>query len=89
MRKKLKGIVIGDKNSKTRVVEIKKVYNHPKYDKVLNKLKKLHCHDEKNISAAGDTVVITETRPMSKMKKWSVVEVVKGDAAKTSVGEKE
>ncbi len=76
MRKKLKGIVVNDKNDKTRVVKIKKVYIHPKYDKVIKESKKLHCHDEKNISALGDTVVITETKPYSKMKRWAVVEVV-------------
>ncbi len=77
MRKKLKGIVINDKNDKTRVVEIKKVFVHQKYDKVMKRSKKLHCHDEKNISVQGDTVVITETKPMSKMKRWTVIGVVK------------
>lgn len=85
MRKKLTGTVIGDKNDKTRVVEIKKVYKHPKYGKVLNKSKKLHCHDENNVSSAGDKVVVMETRPMSKLKKWTVVSVINADSA----GEKE
>jgi len=88
MRKKLRGTVIGDKNDKTRVVEIKRVYKHSKYGKVLNKTKKLHCHDGQNISVAGDTVVVTETRPMSKLKKWTVIGVVKADAGE-SPGEKE
>ncbi|MBU3955739.1 30S ribosomal protein S17 [bacterium] len=77
MRRKLKGIVINDKNAKTRVVKINKVYAHPKYGKVMNETKKMHCHDEKNISVLGDAVVIIETKPYSKMKKWAVVEVVK------------
>lgn len=89
MRRKLKGIVVGTKNDKTRVVEIRKVYAHPKYDKVMKSFKKLHCHDEKNISAEGDRVIITETKPYSKMKRWAVVEVMKSGDGEVAGGEKE
>ncbi|MDA3792868.1 MAG: 30S ribosomal protein S17 [Elusimicrobia bacterium] len=74
-RKKIRGVVISDKMDKTRVVESEKRFRDPLYKKVIKKHKKFYAHDEKDISKTGDLVVIEETRPMSKLKRWRVVEV--------------
>jgi len=76
MRKKLVGIVLRDKTPKTRIVEIVRFVMHPRYKKFLKRSRKFHCHDEKNISKAGDRVVIEEARPISKLKRWKVVKVL-------------
>ncbi|MBN2407947.1 MAG: 30S ribosomal protein S17 [Elusimicrobia bacterium] len=72
-RKRLKGVVISDKASKTRVVEVERHVRHPLYKKVLKKKKKYYAHDEKEISAMGDLVTIEEMRPMSKLKRWRII----------------
>lgn len=74
-RKRLQGTVVSEKMKKTRVVEVERLVRHPKYQKVLKKRNKFYAHDEKEISKLGDFVVIEETRPMSKLKRWRVVEV--------------
>jgi small subunit ribosomal protein S17 len=71
------GVVVGDKMDKTRIVEIKRSFRHPLYDKVLRRRSKFYVHDEKNESHAGDQVRIMETRPLSKLKRWTLAEVVK------------
>ncbi len=76
MRKKLTGIVLSDKNKKTRIVVVERMVRHPRYKKNILVRKKFHCHDEKEISKSGDKVVIVETRPMSKLKRWAVLNVV-------------
>ncbi|MCD6423409.1 MAG: 30S ribosomal protein S17 [Elusimicrobia bacterium] len=76
MRKRLIGRVLQDKNPKTRIVEIMRFIMHPRYKKFLRRRRKFHCHDEKNISKAGDRVVIEEARPFSKLKRWKVVKVL-------------
>jgi small subunit ribosomal protein S17 len=76
-RKTRTGVVIGDKMDKTRIVEITRSFRHPLYDKVLRRRTKFYVHDEKNESRAGDQVRIMETRPLSKLKRWRLVEVVK------------
>tara|TARA_Y100001933_G_scaffold91728_1_gene92667 strand:- start:795 stop:1052 length:258 start_codon:yes stop_codon:yes gene_type:complete len=76
LRKERIGIVSSDKMEKTVVVsEVKKV-KHPVYGKFVLKTKKYVAHDEKNDCNEGDTVKIMETRPMSKTKKWRIVEII-------------
>lgn len=76
-RKRLEGVVIGDRQSKTRIVRVSRRIVHPVYSKVVTVKKKYYAHDEKEISGDGDKVVIEETRPMSRMKRWRIVEVRK------------
>ncbi|MDI6757047.1 MAG: 30S ribosomal protein S17 [Endomicrobiia bacterium] len=87
-RKILQGKVVSDKMVKTRVVEIERVFAHPKYQKVMRRTTKVHVHDENNASRAGDYVTISETKPLSKTKRWEVLSVTKsaGAAARTSSG---
>jgi small subunit ribosomal protein S17 len=75
-RKAKTGVVVGDKMDKTRVIEVVRVFKHPKYSKVLRRRSKFYAHDEKNETHIGDKVKITETRPLSKLKRWIVAEVV-------------
>ena len=69
----LKGVVISDKMQKTVVVSITRLKKHPKYKKYYKVTKKFKAHDEKGEYHTGDKVVIQETRPMSKDKRWAVV----------------
>ncbi len=71
-KKKLTGIVVSDRMQKTVVVEVKRVVLHPKYKKRYNVSKKYKAHDENNEYKVGDKVVIEESRPYSKDKKWKV-----------------
>ncbi|MDO8301817.1 MAG: 30S ribosomal protein S17 [Sedimentisphaerales bacterium] len=71
-----RGVVVSDHGDKTIRVEIKWMYKHPKYGKYLRKTTKLGVHDETNEAKVGDTVEITECRPMSKTKTWRLVKVV-------------
>jgi small subunit ribosomal protein S17 len=75
-RKLRTGVVVGDKSNKTRQVSIERTYRHSLYERVLRTKDKFMVHDEKNISHVGDTVKIMESRPLSKMKRWVLVEVV-------------
>jgi small subunit ribosomal protein S17 len=75
-RKLRVGVVISDARDKTVTVEIPNLTKHPRYDKVVRRTTKLHAHDETNDARIGDTVRIMETRPISKQKRWRVVEVV-------------
>ena len=70
------GVVVSDKMMKTVVVEVSRRVRHAKYGKFLTKRVRVKAHDEKNASKIGDTVRIVETRPMSKEKRWRVVETV-------------
>ena len=72
-KKILKGKVIKDKNNKTVVVLVKRRFSHSFFDKVVTSSKKFHVHDEKNKFKIGDTVKIIETRPISKRKRWEVL----------------
>lgn len=76
-RKVRAGIVIGDKTDKTRIVEVTRTFRHTLYDKVLRRHAKFYVHDEKNESHMGDEVRIMESRPLSKLKRWFLVEIVK------------
>lgn len=73
-KRRLEGTVVSDKMQKTRVVAITRTRQHPKYLKYYKVTTKLKVHDEKNEYKTGDPVVIEETRPMSKEKRWKIVE---------------
>ena len=76
LRKERTGVVISDKMDKTVTVAAKFKEKHPIYGKFVSKTKKYHAHDEKNECGMGDTVRIMETRPLSKTKRWRVVEII-------------
>jgi len=75
-RKVRVGLVVSDKMDKTVVVAIDRRMPHPQYGKMVTKTAKLKAHDEANSAKVGDTVRIMETRPLSKDKRWRVVEIV-------------
>jgi small subunit ribosomal protein S17 len=75
-RKTRVGLVVSDKMEKTVVVSIERRVQHPVYGKMVRRTKRFKAHDEMNEAKAGDTVRIMETRPMSKDKRWRVVEIV-------------
>ena len=76
MKKTREGVVVSDKMTKTRVVRIERVYRHPRYERVVTRSKKLKAHDEENTSKVGDRVLIEETRPLSKEKRWRIRQVL-------------
>ena len=76
LRKQGTGVVISDKMDKTIVVAAKFKEKHPIYGKFVSKTKKYHAHDENNDAHVGDTVLIMETRPLSKTKRWRLVQIV-------------
>ena len=75
-RKVRVGKVVSDKMDKTIVVAIEDNVRHPKYGKIIKRTVKIHAHDEGNICGIGDKVSVMETRPLSKTKKWRLVEIV-------------
>jgi small subunit ribosomal protein S17 len=75
-RKRVIGLVVSDKMSKTRVVAVTEHYKHPLYGKYLKRTQKFHCHDEAEDSKQGDKVLITESRPLSKTKRWRLMKVL-------------
>jgi small subunit ribosomal protein S17 len=75
-RKSRIGLVVSDKMDKTVVVEIVRRFPHPLYGKMVTRNKKLKAHDETNSAKTGDRVRITETRPLSKQKRWRLAEIV-------------
>ncbi len=76
-RKEVIGEVVSDKMAKTIVVEVSRRVRHPRYLKVMTKYKKFYAHDEKSEAGMGDTVRIVASRPLSKLKRWALVEIVK------------
>jgi small subunit ribosomal protein S17 len=76
-RKERVGVVVSDKMDKTRVVLVEMITQHPKYRKYIKKRKKFYAHDEDNSSHVGDVVRIMETRPLSKLKRWRIVEIIR------------
>ncbi|NLG33731.1 MAG: 30S ribosomal protein S17 [Lentisphaerae bacterium] len=76
VRKERVGRVVGNKMAKTLVVEIERRRPHPLYGKIIRQRKRLYAHDEKGEARVGDTVRIAETRPISKLKRWRLVEIV-------------
>ena len=75
-RKVREGLVVSDKMDKTIVVEIKTRVRHPLYGKIMNQTSKLKVHDENNECGIGDTIKVMETRPLSKDKRWRLVEII-------------
>ena len=75
-RKSREGVVVSDVMQKTRVVKIERVFRHPRYQRVIRMSKKLKAHDETNESRVGDRVLIEETRPMSKKKRWRIRKIL-------------
>ena len=77
LRRKVRtGVVVSDQNDKTVTVLVERQFAHPLYTKQIRKTKKYHAHDEKNEYRNGDVVRITETRPLSKTKRWRVLELL-------------
>ena len=76
LRKTRTGKVVSDKMEKTIVVAVEDHVKHPLYKKIVKKTYKLKAHDEKNEAGIGDTVLVMETRPLSKDKRWRLVEII-------------
>ena len=75
-RKERIGIVVSDKMRKTIIVRVERKVEHPLYKKIIKRYKKFKVHDEKNQAKIGDLVRIQETRPLSKMKRWRLIEII-------------
>jgi small subunit ribosomal protein S17 len=75
-RRELVGEVVSDKMEKTIVVQVSRRVRHPRYQKVITTYKKFYAHDEKNEAGMGDRVRIVESRPLSKLKRWTLTQVV-------------
>ncbi|HFB67632.1 MAG TPA: 30S ribosomal protein S17 [Calditrichae bacterium] len=76
IRKTRVGVVVSDKMDKSVVVLVERLVKHPLYKKYVKRSKKFHAHDEENQCRVGDRVKIMETRPLSKTKRWRVVEII-------------
>lgn len=76
LRKTRTGLVVSDKMDKTIVVSVERKVKHPLYGKFIKRTTKFKAHDEENSCGVGDTVVIMETRPLSKSKRWRLVEIL-------------
>jgi small subunit ribosomal protein S17 len=79
-RKLRQGRVVSDKMDKTVVVEVELLRRHPQYKKVVRYKKKFKAHDERNAAKEGDKVKLMETRPLSREKRWKVIEVIEDDS---------
>lgn len=79
-RKERVGEVVSNKMTKTIVVRVQRRFPHPQFKKIVTAYKKFYAHDEKAEAKIGDTVRIEETRPMSRLKRWKLVEVVERNA---------
>lgn len=89
MKKKLIGTVASDKMNKTRRVEVDRRFAHAMYGKIVSRRTVCHVHDEDNTSKLGDRVEIEESRPLSKLKRWTLVRVVQAASAAENVYVKE
>lgn len=76
LRKERTGVVVSNKMEKSITVAVKWKEKHPIYGKFVNKTKKYHAHDENNECSIGDTVKVIETRPLSKTKRWRLVQII-------------
>ena len=76
LKKKFTGTVVSDKMDKTRVIIVESVKKHPIYGKFLSRRKKFMVNDAENKAKIGDKVVVQETRPISKKKRWDIIEIV-------------
>src|ERR1035437_436063 len=84
-RKQRVGEVVSNKMTKTIVVRVERRFPHPQYKKIVTSYKKFYVHDEKSEAKPGDTVRIEESRPLSKLKRWTLIEVVERSEALTVV----
>jgi small subunit ribosomal protein S17 len=84
-RKERVGKVISNKMTKTIVVRVQRRYEHPRFKKIVTAYKKLYAHDEKGEAQIGDRVRIQETRPLSKLKRWRLVEILERRAESAPV----
>lgn len=73
-KRTLQGVVVSDKQNKTVVVRVDRRFTHPIYKKTIRRSKNYHAHDEKNEYAPGDVVWIEESKPISKLKRWVVIQ---------------
>ncbi len=81
-KRKIEGIVVSDKMNKTVVVDVWRFKKHPLYHKILKVSKHFKAHDENNEAKIGDKVIIEETRPLSKDKRWKVIKIVEKNREK-------
>ena len=79
-RKERQGKVISNKMAKTIVVQVQRRFPHPQYKKVITAYSKFYAHDEKGEAKVGDVVLIQETRPLSKLKRWRLTQIVEHTA---------
>jgi small subunit ribosomal protein S17 len=70
------GLVVSDKMNKTRVVAVERTFRHPRYERVIKRTGRFKAHDERNEAHVGDRVLIIETRPLSKDKRWRIKEIL-------------
>ncbi len=70
------GVVVSDRMNKTRVVAVERAFRHPRYERVIKRTARFKAHDERNEAHAGDRVLIVETRPLSKDKRWRIKEIL-------------
>lgn len=84
LRKERVGEVISDKMSKTIIVRVERRVAHPRFKKIITRYSKHYAHDEKELAGVGDMVRISETRPLSRLKRWSLVEVVQAAPQKAT-----
>jgi small subunit ribosomal protein S17 len=75
-RKTIVGRVINDAMNKTVTLSIERMFRHPRYKKIVKKTSKVYAHDEKNDCRVGDKVKVMSTRPLSKLKRWRVIEIL-------------
>jgi small subunit ribosomal protein S17 len=80
-RKERTGVVLSAAMNKTIVVQVERKTRHPLYGKEMRQIEKFYAHDEDNKAKAGDKVLITETRPLSKLKRWRLVKVLEAETA--------
>ena len=83
-RKQRVGEVVSNKMTKTIVVRVERRFPHPQFKKIVTSYKKFYAHDENSQAKVGDTVRIEESRPLSKLKRWTLVEVVERNAQDTA-----
>lgn len=76
LRKTRQGIVVSNKMDKTITVQLDRTMKHPLYSKIIHRRAKLYAHDEKNEAGPGDVVMVMETRPLSKQKRWRLVKIL-------------
>ncbi len=87
LRKQIKGVVVSDKMDKTRVVAIESFKIAPIYRKRIRSTSKVKAHDENNASKTGDTVVLVESRPLSRDKRWRIIQVISPEDRSSAGGD--